>query len=365
LTETGSASNLASERRPAPATAPHDENREIPMRLFRTAAVTALAALFLSFAASAQTKISVGMVIGGTGLHLPTYVAMERGFFKAEGLDARWVKLNGKALVTAGLAGEIDFVPIPSGGALAALHGAPLAYVVGQSLGSQWVIVTSKDINKAEDLKGKTLAYGRAGGADYDEGATVFSRIFHMQPGKDYKVISFQAEPERIAALANDDVQGALVTIPAAVKAEKAGFKILFATSDYIHRLGGPIWTLKPYADKNPDTVKRFIRAMAKAIMDIRTDKEGVMAVLKDYLGIDDPQEAALLWNELHDSYDATMPPDLFHEIFESRVTDMIAAGQWPKDKPVPDTEAFITRKLLDQALAEAKYVPTKPKATN
>ena len=335
------------------------------MHVLRSLAIAACGALFLALPASAQTKITVGMVVGGTGLHLPTYVAMERGFFKAEGLDARWIKLNGKALVTAGLAGEIDFVPIPSGGALAALHGAPLAYVVGQSLGSQWVIVTSKDIKKPEDLRGKTLAYGRAGAADYDEGATVFSRVFHMEPGKDYKVISFQAEPERVAALANGDVQGALMTIPAAVKAEKAGFKILFATSDYIHRLGGPIWTLRPYADKNPETVKAFIRAIAKAITDIRTDKQGVMAVLKDYLGIDDPQEASLLWDELHDTYEATMPPDLFREIFASHVTDLIKAGQWPKDKPVPDTEAFITRKLLDQALAEAHYVPTKPKATN
>ena len=35
-------------------------------------------------------------------------------------------------------------------------------------------------------------------------------RFFHMDVGKDYKVISFQGEPERIAALINGDIQGAL-----------------------------------------------------------------------------------------------------------------------------------------------------------
>ena len=338
------------------------------MRIQRLAIGTAFtAALILSClaVASAQTKITVGMVIGGTGLHIPTYVAMEKGFYKEEGLDATWVKLNGKAMVTAGLAGEVDFVPIPSGGALAVLHGAQLSYVVGQSLGSQWVIVASKDIKKPEDLKGKTLAYGRAGGADYDEGATVFSRAFHMQAGKDYKVISFQAEPERIAALINGDVQAALVTVPAAVKAEKAGFKVLLTTSDYIPRLGGPIWTLKSYADKNPDAVKRFERAIAKAIMYIRTNKDGTVPVLKEYLGVDDPQEASLLWDNLHNTYDAALPKDLFVEIFESRRIDLIAAGQWPKDKPLPDPEQYVTRGLLDQALKDVNYVPVKPKAIN
>ena len=338
------------------------------MRIHRFAVATAAVAallLSLSAAAFAQTKITVGLVIGGTGLHIPTYVAMDKGFFKQEGLDATWVKLNGKAMVTAGLAGEVDFVPIPSGGALAALKGAQLSYVVGQSLGSQWVIVTPKSISKPEDLKGKTFAYGRAGGADYDEGATVFARAFHMNAGKDYKVISFQAEPERIAALINGDVQAALLTAPAAAKAVKAGFKVLLTTSDYIPRLGGPIWTLKSYADKNPDTVKRFDEAIAKAIMYIRTEKAGTVQVFKDYLGIDDPQEAALLWDQLHNTYDADLPKDLFREIFESRRIDLIAAGQWPKDKPLPDPEGFIKRQILETALKDAHYVPVKPKAMN
>jgi ABC-type nitrate/sulfonate/bicarbonate transport system substrate-binding protein len=338
------------------------------MRINRFAVATAILAalmLVLSGGAFAQTKIKVGMVIGGTGLHIPTYVAMEKGFFKQEGLDAEWVKLNGKAMVTAGLAGEVDFVPIPSGGALAALKGAQLSYVVGQSLGSQWVIVTGKDITKPADLKGKTFAYGRAGGADYDEGATVFARAFHMNVGKDYKVISFQAEPERVAALINGSVQAALLTAPAAAKAVKAGYKVLLTTSDYIPRLGGPIWTLKSYADKNPDAVRRFVRAIARSIMYIRTEKAGTVQVFKDYLGIDDPQEAALLWDQLHNTYDAALPKDLFREIFESRRTDLITAGQWPKDKPLPDPEAFVTRSILETALKEVHYVPVKPKAIN
>src|ERR1044072_7390121 len=87
-------------------------------------------AIGLSFdcvAVQAQTKITVGKIVGGIGLHIPSYIAMDKGFFKEEGLDASWIELQGRPMITAGLTGNLDFVPIPSGGANAVLTaGAPL-----------------------------------------------------------------------------------------------------------------------------------------------------------------------------------------------------------------------------------------------
>ncbi|HEV8408128.1 MAG TPA: ABC transporter substrate-binding protein, partial [Sphingomicrobium sp.] len=103
-----------------------------------------LALLGLSAPAVAQTKVTVGAVVGYTSLHLPTYVAMERGFFQKEGLDAKMVVLAPNALKIAGLAGQVDFIPIPTPAALAALHGAAVSFLVGESLSSQWEIVADK-----------------------------------------------------------------------------------------------------------------------------------------------------------------------------------------------------------------------------
>jgi NitT/TauT family transport system substrate-binding protein len=331
------------------------------MRMLRYFAAPAAAiALSLPVAAHAQTKITVGKNIGGNGFHIPSYVAMDKGFYKAEGLDARFVAMTGKALVTAGLSGNIDFVPIPSGGAQAALSGAEIRYVVGESLKSQWVIIAKPEIKAVEDLKGKVLGYGRAGSADYDEGATVLARFFKMQAGKDYKVISFQGEPERIAALINGDVQGGLVSAPHAAKAKAAGLKVLIRTGDYLPRAGGTIWATKAYLDKNPDTVRKFVRAIAKAVMYFRDDRAGSIPVLREHLGIQSDEEAGLIWDDLHNTFGAELPPDLFREIFESRRLDMIAEGTWPKDKPLPDPEGFVARNLLETTLKEANYVPTR-----
>ena len=251
-------------------------------------------------------------------------------------------------------------MPVTTVGALAALHGAPVMYVVGQSLSSQWAIVAVKGIEKAEDLKGKTVAYGQPGGANYDEGARVLSIFFHMEPGKDYKVISFQRQPDEVAALLNGDVQAALLTPAATVKAQQAGAKILFDTGHYLPRLGGTIWSMKPFVDAHPDATKAFVRAIAEAITYIRTNKEGTMPIFKTYVGIDKPEEQALLWDDLHEQYDAALPPDLFRDTFEDRRREMIALGQWDKDKPIPDVEPFVARKLLTDGLAEAHYVPAK-----
>ena len=52
------------------------------------------------------------------------------------------------------------------------------------------------------------------------------------------------------------------------------------------------------------------------------------------------------------------MPKELFADILESRRQTMIAARQWPADKPLPDPEQFLARNLLDSTLKEMNYVP-------
>jgi NitT/TauT family transport system substrate-binding protein len=314
--------------------------------------------------AHAETdKIKVGKVVDGNGFHIPSYVAMAQGFYKKQGLDATWVELTGNGLVTAALSGNVDFVPIPSGGSQAAMRGAEIRYVVGESLRSQWTIVVPKNINKIEELKGKTLGYGRAGGADYDEGAEVLRRFFNMAVGKDYKVISFQSDSAKLAALVNGDIQGALLSAPDAAVAAGSGMKVLIRTGDYIPRAGGSFWGRKDFIEKNPETTKKFIRAIADAVMYFRTERAGSIPILRQYLGIKDDEQAGLIWDQLHNTFGAELPPDLFRHIFESRRLTMIAARQWPADKPLPDTEQWVMREMLDSTLKDMHYVPTNLKA--
>lgn len=325
------------------------------------AAISTVSVLWPSQTA-AQTKITIGKFVGGSSLHIPTYVGVAKGFYKEEGLDATFITLAGRPLVTAGMSGAVDFVPIPSGGAQAALAGAELMFVVGSSLRSHWVILSRPEIGKIEDLRGKTIAYGRPGGADYDEGAAVMLRVFKMDVGKDYKVLSFPGEPERIAAMVNGNIQAALVTVAQVPTALGLGMKVLLRVGDHIERAAGTIWVRKSFIDKNPDAIPRFIRGTAKAIMYIRTNKEGSIPVLKEHLGLASDKDAATVWEQTKDTFGAEIPKEQFHQIFESRRVGMVAENQWPKDKPLPDAERWLLRDVLEKTLKEMKYVPVADK---
>lgn len=334
-------------------------------RRYFTVCATGLAvALGLAVTAegvAAATKITVGKTTSASGFHIPAYIAMERGFFKKEGLDAKWISLTGKALVTAGMGGSVEFVPIPGGGSQAVLSGAKLVFVCGQSLISQWAIVTTPEIKTVADLKGKVIGYGRAGAADYDEGEITLSQFFGMNVGRDYKVISFQGETERVAALINGSIKGALLSFPHAAKAQVAGFKILLKTGQYLPRVGGSFWVTEEYYAKNKDTVKSFIRAIAGASQYLAHNKEGSVPVLQQYFAIDDPKEAGYIWDGIHDQFGPDIPAALFRQLFEGRVDRMKARGMWPKDKPVPDTEKLIARDLLSPTLREMGYFLQAP----
>ena len=148
--------------------------------------------------------------------------------------------------------------------------------------------------------------------------------------------------------------------MPRAYQAKQAGFNVLLRTGDYLPRAGGAFWCTEDYFKKNPETVKKFIRAIAKGVMYFRDNKAGSYASMKTHLGVKSDEEAGVLWDELHNTFAAELPADLYREIFESRRLDLIAASQWPKDKPLPDPEQFLARALLDSTLKEMNYVPTK-----
>jgi NitT/TauT family transport system substrate-binding protein len=309
----------------------------------------------ISVATAQMIKIKIGRTTGASGFHLPSYVAMDKGFLKAEGLDAVFIAATGGVLVRASIAKELEFNPISAGGSEAMLKGAPLVFVVGESLISQWTITTTPDIKRIEDLKGKTLGLGRPGSADYSEGVIVLSKHFKMEPGKDYKVINFAGEPDRIAALINKSIQGAVISFPHAARAEKEGMKILMRTGDYLPRLGGTFMAHKDFVKEKPDVIKKFIKATTKAIDYIKTNKKGTVEVIQKYFEINDATIAESIYKQVSDKFSPEIPPNLLRELIESRATPELG---WPQGKLLPDLEQFVARNLLNEALQEMGRKP-------
>jgi ABC-type nitrate/sulfonate/bicarbonate transport system substrate-binding protein len=274
---------------------------------------------------------------------------------KAEGLNADFISTTAGVLVRAAIAKEIEFVPIPGGGSEAMLKGAPLVFIVGESLVSQWTIVTQPEIKQVEELKGKTIGLERPGQAAYTEAVVVLGKFFKMEPGKDYKVITFNAETDRVAALINKSIHAAILSFPHAARAEKAGMKILVKTGDYIPRLGGTFITHRDFLKEKRDMTKRFIRAMVRANDYVKANKQGTIDVIQKYFEIKDASLAEGIYKQVATAFGPELPHDLLMELFQSRTTPELG---WPAGKPLPDIEQFVARDLLNEVLKEMGRKP-------
>src|SRR5499425_325930 len=330
----------------------------IGVRTLILADVTAIGvATQIAPAAAQMPKVKVGRTIGGSGFHIPSYIAIDKSLFKAEGLDADFIAAQAGVLVRAGIAKEIEFVPIPGGGSEAMLKGAPLVFIVGESLISQWTITTTPDIKRVEDLKGKTIGLERPGQAAYTEAVVVLGKFFKMEPGKDYKVITFTSETDRVAALVNKSIQAAILSFPHAARAEKAGMKIMVKTGDYIPRLGGTFITHRDVIKEKRDVTKRFIRAMAKANDYVKSNKPGTLEVIQKYFEIQDAGLAEGIYKQVANAFGPEIPNELLMDLFQSRTTPELG---WPAGKPLPDIEQFVARDLLNEVFKEMGRKVTK-----
>lgn len=322
-----------------------------------TAALTGALALAMPAAgALGQTKISIARTARPNVFHIPAYIAMHQGLFKREGLEARFVLMTGKSMVTAGIRGAVDFVPNSKGGAQAALKGAQLRYVVGGATISRWAIMVERRIKSPTDLRNRLLAQGHAGSPGFGQGARVLREVFGLRLGRQYKAMSFPGDEARLAALIDGSVQAALLSFPYAARAQHAGFDLLLRTGAYLPRLDGAYWTSRNNLKNNRAAVAGFIRAIARAIEFLRRDRDGSTEIIRQAFGIRDKNEANFLRDMVHDGFSADIPDAPFRKMFEERQQDLASRQLWPRGKKLPDVERFVARSLLTATLRGMGY---------
>jgi len=118
-----------------------------------------LAFLFPSNAESTEVLQKIRIGVPSVALtYMPFYVAQEKGFLAKAGLEAEYIQMNTGIQPQAVINGNINFFPSLSTGISAAVAGLPLVVVLNFYNITPWMLVTSKDINKPQDLLGKKIA---------------------------------------------------------------------------------------------------------------------------------------------------------------------------------------------------------------
>jgi len=235
----------------------------------------------------------------------PVYVAVERGYFKAAGID---VKLEHSFDETDGLTrigtNQLQF-GLVSGDqvVLARAKGAPVVYVFRwyQRFPVGVVVPADSSIVKPEDLAGKVVGVPAKYGASYVGLQALLSAVKLKESDlKEVKVIGFDTAP----IVCGKQVEASVVYVanePAQI--EQKCFKVrVIKISDFANIVSnGLVTNEKTIADK-PDLVRGMNSALAHGLADTIADPKAAYDISRKYvdkLAADDAVQMAVLTDSL------------------------------------------------------------------
>lgn len=224
--------------------------------------------------------------------YLPLYVAIDKGYFKKEGLDVKVTTATGGAHVTSVVSGDAwGNIGGPESNAMAnAGSKDPIQSVVNVVDRANVYLMAAKGSKPKDDskkslaafLKGKTIAAGRYGGSP-----NLLTRWLLMDiglnPSKDVK-LEEPADPAAVVSLvANkkaDVANGAEPQINDGIKKGAWGEPFYSFTSlgDYAYSV---VSVKQSTIKKQPKTVQGFVDAMLKGLKTVNENKKVAMEVLK------------------------------------------------------------------------------------
>jgi len=111
-------------------------------------------------------------------------IAEEKGFFKSEGLNVIVVIMQNQVVVNGVVTRNVDYGGTFSNFVGAAISGLPVRIVMSAMDGSDHYLVTSANVKRVEDLKGKTFGISSFGGTPHSEAIAIL-RKYNLNPEKD------------------------------------------------------------------------------------------------------------------------------------------------------------------------------------
>lgn len=154
------------------------------------------------------TAVRIGTaVLGDYSLTAPTLVALDRGFFKAEGVTAEFQPFRGGPdLVKAVLANQIQIgisgstdVPVFRA------TGAPIRYVATTVDGNHFTFNVAPAIRDLAELRGKSIGVTRVGATTWIF-AVMLARQQGWDPERDVKIVGLGGLDAQLAALARGEI---------------------------------------------------------------------------------------------------------------------------------------------------------------
>ena len=221
---------------------------------------------------------------------LPTWVAQDGAYFTREGVPAELIYIRGgPQTMSALVSGEVPFAQIYGGALIAAgLTGADVVIVAGIVNSPFFSIVTTKGIDKPEDLRGKKIGISTFGSAT-DFALRLALKKWNLKADSEVSILQMRGVPEILPAMAAGALHGGVMSPPTNMIAIRAGFKELA----YLPQVGisfqhTSLATSRKYLERNRATALKVMRAYRSAIERIKADKAFTVKTLAKYMNTQD-----------------------------------------------------------------------------
>jgi len=226
---------------------------------------------------------------------LALYTALNRGFFKDEGIDLEIIFMPANLASTAVLNGDVDYNGAVTGTIGAAVQGRPMKVLLFTVSKPLLFLIGQKNIKDVKQLKGKKIAGSSPGGS-----ATLLAnqalKQIGLEPGKDVSVLQMSGNAaSRFAVLESGVVDASLLSVPENIIAHERGYNELLFLGDVIEFPQNGFGTSEKRIRENPDEVYRMVRATLRGLQFIwdKNNQESVTNILMKQWKVNDRKMAA------------------------------------------------------------------------
>lgn len=270
---------------------------------------------------------------------LPWWMAMEAKLFEKHGLDVEMAFEGASSvIIQAMLAGEANFAGLAGPAVVAnVLKGGDVIQVAAIIKTFTIPMFVQPSIKQLADLKGKKLGVSRFGSVSHLTAQAILQRAGIS----DVTILQTGGIPESTAALSSGNVAAAMVPPPQSVLLKDKGFRELVGVNQLkemnIRFIENGIAARRSYAEKNPDVLKRFMRAAFEGMKKIYDDKNFTLRVTAKYTKINDPRMLDESYRFAIDAFvkDPSVPPEALESMLEQMVSLKSIEATEAKKTPV------------------------------
>lgn len=216
---------------------------------------------------------------------MPIYVAVDRGFFKEQGIEPLIVYVAGRFQPPAMASGEIDYSASAETALRAVIQGMALKVVVYMSSKLSVSLVGAPEVKSVRELKGRAIAVTSLGGSLDYLAREILARD-GLNPDKDVRVVAL-AQNDAMLALESGSIHGAMLVPPYDSIMSRKGFRRMVFAGDLMDYPQGGLATTDKKIKENPAEVKRMIRAIVKALLYINGNRDQMIGYISQRWKID------------------------------------------------------------------------------